>query len=80
MVAARKGSVEIVKKLIQHGANVNLTDKVAMETKFIVIIMGARLNFKLVFITYVYCSSLTLNAYTNTLSIPQSIVIDIQYG
>ena len=40
MVAARKGSVGIVKKLIQHGANVNLTNKVTMETKFIVIIMG----------------------------------------
>ena len=28
MVAARKGRVEIVRKLIQHGANVNLTNKV----------------------------------------------------
>jgi len=28
MVAARKGRVGIVKKLIQHGANVNLTNKV----------------------------------------------------
>ena len=40
MVAARKGGVGIVKKLIQHGANVNLTNKVTMETNFIVIIMG----------------------------------------
>ena len=29
MVAARKGSVEIVKMLIRHGANTNLTNKVA---------------------------------------------------
>ena len=28
MVAAREGSVGIVKMLIQHGANVNLTNKV----------------------------------------------------
>ena len=28
MVAARKGEVEIVRKLIQHGANVNITDEV----------------------------------------------------
>jgi len=27
MVAARKGNVGIVTKLIQHGANVNLTNK-----------------------------------------------------
>jgi len=40
MVAARKGSVGIVKKLIHNGANVDLTNKVTMETNFIVIIMG----------------------------------------
>ena len=40
MVAARKGSVEIIRKLIHNGANVNLTNKVTMETNFIVIIMG----------------------------------------
>ena len=40
MVAAQKGSVGIVKKLIQHGTSVNLTNKVTMETNFIVIIMG----------------------------------------
>ena len=28
MLAARKGSLEIVKKLIQHGASVSLTNKV----------------------------------------------------
>ena len=28
MVAARKGEVEIVRKLIQHGANVNITNEV----------------------------------------------------
>ena len=28
MVAAWKGNVEIVRKLIHHGANVNLTNKV----------------------------------------------------
>ena len=28
MLAARKGSLEMVKKLIQHGANVSLTNKV----------------------------------------------------
>ena len=28
MVAARKGKVEIVRKLIQHGANVNIANKV----------------------------------------------------
>ena len=39
MVAARKASVEIIRKLIHHGANVNLTNKVTMETNFIVIIM-----------------------------------------
>jgi len=39
MVAARKGSVGIIKKLIQHGASVNLTNTVSMETYFIVIIM-----------------------------------------
>ena len=35
MVAARKGSVGIIKKLIKHGASVNLTNKVIMETNFI---------------------------------------------
>jgi len=30
MVAARKGRVGIVKKLIQYGANVNLTNKVTL--------------------------------------------------
>ena len=28
MMAARKGNVGIVRKLMEHGANVNLTDKV----------------------------------------------------
>ena len=28
MIAAREGNVGIVRKLIHHGANVNLTDKV----------------------------------------------------
>ena len=28
MLAAQKGSLEIVKKLIQHGASVSLTNKV----------------------------------------------------
>ena len=32
MRAARKGSVEIVTKLIQHGANVNLINKVTPFT------------------------------------------------
>jgi len=36
MVAARKGSVEIVTKLIQHGANVNLTNKVTSCTPCLV--------------------------------------------
>ena len=31
MMAARKGSVGIVRKLIQHGANVNLAKKVSSE-------------------------------------------------
>ena len=30
MVAARKGNVGIVRKLIQHGANVNITNKVTV--------------------------------------------------
>ena len=29
MVAAREGSVEVIRKLIQHGARINLTNKVA---------------------------------------------------
>ena len=29
MIAARKGDVAIVKKLIQHGTSVNLTNKVS---------------------------------------------------
>ena len=40
MVAARKGSEGIIRKLIHHGANVDLTNKVTMENNFIVIIMG----------------------------------------
>ena len=36
MRAARKGSVGIVTKLIQHGANVNLTNKVTSYTPCLV--------------------------------------------
>ena len=31
MLAARKGSLKIVKKLIQHGANGNLTNEVNLK-------------------------------------------------
>ena len=42
MVAARKGSVGIIRKLIHHGANVNLTNEVTMETNFLVSIIHGR--------------------------------------
>ena len=34
MMAAEKGNVGIVRKLIKHGANVNLTNKVSCELMF----------------------------------------------
>ena len=45
MMAAKKGSVGIVRKLIRHGASVNLTNKVNnLHVKLCVLEFGRRLQ------------------------------------